>query len=784
MKKFILFFFCLIISTTLFAKQRLDLAIVTDGKYVTDLKFQKKIEDEISKLLKNDYSVHYKLFQSKRSDYLSIATQVNLALNDKKMDIIIPIGPLSSHYASRKNRYFRPLIAVNILDHAVQKIPYKNGKSAKKNFTYFQRFLGTKEDVQEIKKIEPVKSVAILAQQSLIKNSPLVKRNLKKSFKEAGIEAKVFGVDKDFEKELSQLEGKFDLVYVTPLLFLSKQERKNLYSILRQKELHSYSALGATDVKLGALYAVAPEENIERLARYIALSIQQIKSGFNASKLPVALDIRKKLVINMATADEVNFSPSWDMLSSAELVEEQKSDSHYFSIEDIITRALDYNLNLKSIQYTQKLKELNTDVLSAALLPQIHLTAAAQQIDVDRADASLGTLDETSAFVGANFSQSIYTQTFTAKVDAQKFVVEAASKEVKFIEQDVSLAAALLYLKILQLQDEMKINKQNFSLSQENLRSANIRQSLGSGSNGEIYRWESKIATDKQAVIATHAEIQSSRVQLNALLDLQQNIPLNFKSIDQTNPIFIISRKEIVPYMTDSRRFKLFQDFLVQEAIENAPELDKYKMLVQARKRLVDSNKDAFYTPDIVLKADLNYQLMSKNSSIATQLPEEIQNLPKADDLSWSMGFFADFPLYVGDALEARYESSQVAMLATKAAEAQQKNDIEHRVRDALFKAKASFLLTELSQKSYNAARKNYELMKSIYAEGGTNIIHLLDAQNAMLKAALMQNRTKYKFLLDVLRTQRSIGRVNFNISDEAFGEWFARLQEFEQKNR
>jgi len=774
----------LLMSLALFAKSNVTLAIVTDGKYVTDITFVEKIEDEISKLLENDYNVHYKLFQSKKESYLDVATQVNYAINDKSVNIVLPIGVLASHYASRKHRYFKPLIAVNVLDHVMQKIPFKNGHSNKKNFSYFERFFSLESDIKQMKTLVPMKNALVLIQKSLIKNSPSIKRYLKRKFTQNDINATILGVSKDFKQELSGVEFSYDMIYVTPLLFLSEQERSTVYSILSEKELKSFSALGADDVVLGALFSIAPKINLERLARHIALDVHQIQSGSNPAQFDVLLHKKRKLSINMATAESVNYSPSWSLLSDAELIDEQKSDSHYFSIEDIIQRALEYNLNLKSIKYTQKLKEINTQVLSAPLLPQIHLVGAVTQIDSDRADASLGTLDESSGYIGANFTQSLYAQAYSAKVEAQEFVAQAASKEVEFIKEDISLAAALNYLQILQLQDELKINKENFSLSQENLRSANVRQTLGSGSNGDIYRWESKIAADKQAVIQTHSLIEAAGVKLNALLDLDQNMPLNFQKIKENNPIFLTSRQEIYPYLQDSRRFKVFQEFLVQEALTNAPELEKYAMLTKARKKLVASNKLAFFTPDILLKADINYRVMQSQTSTSVQLPQEIQNLPKADDTSWNFGVFADFPLYIGDATSSKYEASKVALLATNAAEAQQRNDIEQRVRDALLRAKASYLSMELSSKSYNAARKNFALMKSIYAEGGINIIHLLDAQNAMLKAARLQIRTKYKFMVDILRMQRSIGRVDFNVDDATFHEWLKRLEAFEKEKQ
>ena len=105
---------------------------------------------------------------------------------------------------------------------------------------------------------------------------------------------------------------------------------------------------------------------------------------------------------------------------------------------------------------------------------------------------------------------------------------------------------------------------------------------------------------------------------------------------------------------------------------------------------------------------------------------------------------------------------------------------MERDIRNALYQAKAAYLSIDLSHDAYIAANKNLEYMTAVYQQGNGSIINLLDAQNNTLKAALVENNTRYGFMADLIRLQRNIGQVNFNIDDDEREQWGNKIQEFE----
>jgi outer membrane protein TolC len=120
------------------------------------------------------------------------------------------------------------------------------------------------------------------------------------------------------------------------------------------------------------------------------------------------------------------------------------------------------------------------------------------------------------------------------------------------------------------------------------------------------------------------------------------------------------------------------------------------------------------------------------------------------------------------------------ALLTAQSQQRDVENNVERDIRNALYQAKAAYLSIDLSHDAYIAANKNLEHMTAIYQQGNGDILHLLDAQNSTLRAALVENNTRYGFMADLLRLQRNIGQVNFNIEDDEREEWREKIKEFE----
>jgi len=760
-----------IFLASLWAKPTYNIAILSDGDTEYSTALQSAMKTEITQLLSGDFNVKFpkKLSKNGKWKYATIAANVNQALRDNRSDMIITMGALSSHYISRKRRYSKPVIATAIIDPKMQKIPYKDGVSGKWNLTYVSANQTLNEDIDTIIEIMPVSKISVLIDDVLLQNTPEIGRYINKRFKKKNITVELIPISKDIQGSLAKISEDTDIVYVTPLFQQTAAQRKDIYERLIIRELPSFASAGQDDVELGALFGNSPPTDIKRFIRQVSLDVQQIALGSNASEQLVNFAPNPALSINMKTANEISYTPSWELLSKATIIKSEQSDSHFFNIAEIMDRAVSHNLGVVASEYQVDLSTADLAKAESLYLPQIHLGADAGTLDEDRAKASFGLYTPTNADVYAQFSQQIWNQEALAQISVNENFLKAQNSATDFVKLDIGLAAAVHYLRILQLRTKLTIEKNNLELSKTNMRAAITRQNIGIGNSSDIYRWQTKIAGEKKSVLFTHANLQQAKHNLNALLNLPQDLPLNFDEIDMNNKVFMTSNETMKDFFLDQTKFAKFQSFLVQTAKKNMPNIHQYDALESARNLIVESNNAAFYMPTISVEGGVKYHFVDASNEARDSDPLRYGDLPYSDNMDWNIGIFLRFPLYQGGAKEATLQASKAALLIAQAQKDDLLNNVEKNVRNALYQAKASYLSIKLAQSASVSSKKNLQLIKSVYAQGNIGIVDLLDAQHTALRSALLENNTRYSFMKDLLVLQHDIGQVNFNLDKD---EW------------
>ncbi|WP_345976190.1 ABC transporter substrate binding protein [Sulfurimonas sp. HSL3-7] len=770
---------------SLWAKPAYTIAIVTDGPTDFNEDFEEQMKDEIDQLLGRDFDVRFpdELRFDGAWDYTKISQDVDKALGARQSDLVITLGMLSSQIAATKKKYKKPLIASTVINPNMQGIPFRNGTSNTRNLTYINGYFDIKDDIEVIKSIIGAEKVGVLINSNLYRHAPHIVKYIKKSFKKEGIATQVIPAEKELNKIIDTISDDVDFIYVTPLFQKNDEVRRELYSALRLKELPSFSALGRDDVELGALFGNIPASDNKRLIRQIALQVQQISLGFNPSRLAVSFKPYPALSLNSQTAKDVGFTPSWDLISRSTILEADDSDSHYFSIEEIMDRAVGYNLSILQAEQQVEVSKKNVEMADALFMPQINVSLEGKQIDEGRAVKSFGILQESQLNGSVSLQQNLYNQSQYANISINKDFLSATRHEVDQAKLEIALQSSLLYLKILQYKNRLELQKSNLELSKNNLRSAITKQDIGIGNQSDIYRWESKIANDKKDVLFTHALIQQTQFTLNALLNLPQKLPLNFEKVTMEDPVFLTHDKKIRDYFENPADFSIFEGFLVKTGHDNSPELRQFDALARAKKLMYEASDAALYTPDVIFQAGYRYKFLDEDPYFPnpnqTQI-EVVQGLEDFGPSEYEVGILATLPLYTGGYQTAEKESAKAALLTAQSQQRDVENNVERDIRNALYQAKASYLSIDLSHDAYIAANKNLEHMTAIYLQGNGDILHLLDAQNSTLKAALVENNTRYGFMADLLRLQRNIGQVNFNIDDDEREEWSKKIQEFE----
>jgi len=92
---------------------------------------------------------------------------------------------------------------------------------------------------------------------------------------------------------------------------------------------------------------------VTRISRRVGINVQRILLGEKPEQIPVAISIKQQLTINEATANAIGVSPSWAVITEAEIVgREQHPIDRMLALNRVVQEAIKANLDLIAKSYT------------------------------------------------------------------------------------------------------------------------------------------------------------------------------------------------------------------------------------------------------------------------------------------------------------------------------------------------------------------------------------------------------------------------------------------------
>ncbi len=182
----------------------------------------------------------------------------------------------------------------------------------------------------------------------------------------------------------------------------------------------------------------------------MGLNIQQVLTGVPAAELPVEFSRNETLTINMATARAIGVSPTFYLMTEAELLNEEPTQAaRTVSLSDVVREASQVNLDLLVADRNVAAGLQLVRQARARLLPQFSISGSGSVIDKDRADQLLGLNAERRGAAGTSFNQLIYSDEVKAGYDIERNLQDLRAEERAQLRLDVILEAAESYLNVL-----------------------------------------------------------------------------------------------------------------------------------------------------------------------------------------------------------------------------------------------------------------------------------------------------------------------------------------------
>jgi len=752
MKKIVVFFLfstCILFSQN---KKEVTIGVLADNSTTETNILLEQLKTEVKSVLGANVEVNF-IKQLDNNFSLQTAKNNYQTLANSDTDIILSFGLTNTIMLYQKGIYEKPTIVFGSINKDFIDIPEYKKTSEINNITYLFAPFSYKEDLEVFKKLYAYKNIGIIVDENQLNYLPL--SNLFDSyFKGTDSSYKLINIA-DFENNFSELEG-VDAVYLASGSYLSLERLKELISNINQTKKPSFSAFGERNIKNGFLATNQPSININQFFRRIALNVESIIGGVNASELPIYINYKNKLTINHATATQIDFPLRYSLLAIADIIggDNNVTKSNSLSILDIMNDVVGNNLSLQIEKKEVELTDQDIKTSKSSYLPNINSGVDALYIDQKVAELSGGQNPEFSTSGNVTLQQLIYSEEVSANIDIKKELQKAQKEVYNAAELDALLNASVSYFNTLILKTNASLQNQNLQVTKKNLEYAEQNFEAGATGKEDVLRLRSQLAQNTQSLIDAGNQLTQSFNTINQLMNNSISKKIDIEDAELSIGIFNNYKyEELMVLLDDPRIQPKLINFLIEEANINSPELKNIGYNLNVIDRNYRLNNTGRYIPTIALQGQ--YNLAFSKSGKGSSLPVGAPNIP---DGTHNAGLNISLPIFQQN---QRNINKQTTIIQKDQISIRAENihlNIEKNVNDIVLDLIGEIANVEISKYAEQNAKVSLELTQNAYRIGAVSIIQLIDAQTNYFQMKLARTTANYNYLIASMQLERTIG--------------------------
>lgn len=766
MKNTSIFVFVIFLFQFTFAQSNITIGFLTDKNSPELQPLLEQLKTEIRAVIGSSNTVNFKEVLTNNYNLEKAKTNYQ-ALVNSDADIIIAFGVIDNIVLFQEETYPKPVIVFGSINSDFINLPPEQKTSNINNITYIIAPLSYRKDLDAFKALYDYKNIGIVVDDYLVNVLPLTSI-FDPYFKEKDKQYRIIPLS---ENGLNENDIKdIDAVYIAGGFEMSDNAFSSLAVTINNKQLPSFSASRIRDVKLGILATNQPQTNIDQFFRRIALNVEAISSGTNASELPMLLEYKNKLTINYDTAKLIGFPLRYAMLGSADFIGGQQKPFkvNAISILDIMEGVLQDNLSLASSKKGVELTGQDIKTAKSGYLPNVTANANALYLDPKVAEISNGANPEFSTSGNVILEQLIYSEGASANIDIQKELFNAQQEVYNANELDALLNASVSYFNALILKTNTDIQNQNLQLTRRNLELAEQNFEAGASGKSDVLRFRSQLAQNTQNLIDAGNQLRQGYFTINQLMNQSISKEIDIVDAELSEGVFKNYKYEDFYTILDNPKLQPFLiEFLVDEAKKNAPELKNINYNLNANDRTYRLNDTGRFIPTVALQGQ--YNLALSQSGVGSTIPT---GFPVAPDGTYNVGLNVSIPIFNQN---LRNINKQTAIIQGEQLTYEKENielSVEKNVNDIILDLTGQIANIEISKVAESTAKESLELTQNAYKEGAVPVIQLIDAQTNYLQAQLGRATATYNYLLTSMQLERAIGYF-FLVHTEAENQEF-----------
>ena len=429
--------------------------------------------------------------------------------------------------------------------------------------------------------------------------------------------------------------------------------------------------------------------------------------------------------------------------SSAIYAQEPKK----WTLEECIQYAVAHNIDIKKIalQKENAAVELNTAKMSR--LPDLN-AGAGQRWNFGRSNNTLSGVYENQTISNTNVYVSSNTPLFTGfkiqnQIEQNKLQLAAITYNLEKAKEDLSLNVASLFLQVLFNKEILKINEEQLTLSQSQVKKTEILVEVGKVPASQLFDIKAQVAKDEVRVTESQNALQLS------LLDLMQSLELERTSA------FDIAIPETRDVIEDNMNNISSPEEIYDYAVVSKPQVKAQESFVQTAEKSLKVAKSGYY-PSLYLELGYgnsyfyNYTMEGRNiadpAGLYTWRNTSFANQIKNNGGEY-IGLNLNIPIFNRFAVRNQVQSARLNIQDQQLTLENTKKKLYKEIQTAHSNATAAQAKYSSSLKAVEASRESFKYAEERYEIGKSPVFEFNEAKTRLIQSLSEQIQAKYDYI-------------------------------------
>ena len=313
---------------------------------------------------------------------------------------------------------------------------------------------------------------------------------------------------------------------------------------------------------------------------------------------------------------------------------------------------------------------------------------------------------------------------------ATKLNYQAIQRDVDAAYNQLRLDVSEAFYGALVAQEFVRVAQQSVSLVEKQLQIAEASLDAGAATDFDVLRAKVQLANAKSVLIRAENGVRTAKNAYKTVL----NIPLAED----------VSVKGTLEISENHQMPALNLDELIQQALENRPEVHRTQFSEQAALKQIDIAKTR-RLPDLGLFS--NYQI-SQNERLT-----EMNRI-------WSVGVQINIPIFDGFATSAALQQTQSILKQVQLGGNQVKVGVEFEIRTAYLNLRGAQTLIDVQRETIAQAQESVRIANLQFQNGIITTVALTDTQLALVQAEVNRLQAHHDYVVGLARLEKAVGQT------------------------